>query len=356
MTSTNKRSWRTVSLRSLLALTTIIAIACAWVFQIRPAMIAVAGRNSAQFGCEYVDSVFGFDLPAVQRSADDTIHDPWWHVRLLSVPRLEHVSVSNFAGATIDPAQAALARSARCLEIGLGDESTEQDDAPLADYVSPATEKVELWAYGPIVSLRKAQCTWLERCPNLQELTIESLPTDYCLLSKLGEERGGVSKLMLHGNGAPWDGTNLAESLKDWHRLMHLYIADTTIDDRLIEQLCGTTRDLESFEFEGNFMHPVDISLDSLKLLSQLPHLTTLRLDLCGLTPEHIEVIAQMQQLKQLSLLNPKLSDADMQPLGELRGLTHLHVFQDVKTTAVKDDWHAREFRSRAVISFPIDE
>jgi hypothetical protein len=332
---------RTFSLRGLLLLVTFVAAGLAWTLHIRPSLVIGSSRLDTS-SCEYVDTFFLFDLPtpgSLRRCVDD-----WYYARFVAYPRIQKVTIdlTHEQPPTLDAIT--MARAAREVEFRfLHDEGVGAKlgvKSWMTPCVSENTRHVLLRCEGTWNGYLPLSSDWLEQCPYLTELTLDANPAGDSLLADIGQRSGGCTTLNFRASDydeAHWCYNaldQLASHLSHWRKLKHLYVREAVADDCFIGRVCESCPNLESLEIEAPYgQEKILFTARGLEPLTKLKRLTCLRLDNCGISSEHIPVIARLRDLKRLSLESEQLSGEDIEPLRELKRLEYF-----------LEDWRPSEY------------
>lgn len=159
---------------------------------------------------------------------------------------------------------------------------------------------------------------WLKQCKQLREIssTFSHYPSFF---EAVGRHLGGVERLNLHSSSS-----EVLETLGTWTKLRFLCVDGHHMNDEKLARLvalCGGLHTLEIDEYSGS---KVSLSPQGLRCLQGLPGLKRLRLGKCNLTAEHLEVIAELKQLEELSLEDDRVVDKTVEPLKKLPNLKRI--------------------------------
>jgi hypothetical protein len=194
---------------------------------------------------------------------------------------------------------------------------------------------------------------WVQRCTNLREVAVTA--ADPAFLAAIGRNLNGVETLQL----SEFDVTSV-DQLASWTRLRHLTFDvdvganDHILSDRFFLALGQLPSDLVSLEFDGGLGGDDKISAEALSVLRRFTHLKRLRLDYCELTREHMSIIADLSELKELSLYMNPLDDDAIEPLKRLRRLRRINLdgtnVSDEQFPTIRGDWIERPLPYRLPI------
>jgi hypothetical protein len=201
-----------------------------------------------------------------------------------------------------------------------------------------------VWPEG-IPEINAGEYAWVQRCQQLQ--AVDTTACDPAFLAALGRHLGGVETLGL----TDFDATTL-DQLTSWKRLRHLTLNVDAgenkhiLSDQFFITLGQIPSDLASLEIDGGLGDGDTISPVALANLQRFPHLKRLRLDYCELTIEHMNVIAELAELEELSLYSNPLDDKAIQPLKRLRRLRMINLdgtnVSDEEFEKIRGDWIQR--------------
>jgi Leucine-rich repeat (LRR) protein len=383
MPARKRRRWFSLSLRTLLIGMTLVSVGFAWFLHHRRAKIAERERLSRKLrspnSAYFVDSILGWDLPY-----GDAENDKWYWLRLAAIPRIHSMSLS--IGPSTVPSDDVLAAAQKAHEVelyqhqyspqllakvlstnttdlsltgnGLADQIVEISRAPnlqnltyngLIHNLKPVAAILDhqhlqhshFGATAVLLSdLRASRPSGLRTLgitfPPATDLAASDVPGDYpwlractqvndlyCIhpsnnfLAQIGRHLEGVEKLDLISDSLP----EAVDNLAGWARLRHLSLRYCRIEDAVLAKIAIHLPQLESLEIEGE---EGGFSPDGLRPLKEMPHLNRLALEQCGLTKEHVEVIAGCAELQQLSLFDNRLDDQSLAPLSGLSRLKQL--------------------------------
>lgn len=283
---TARRRWLTLSLRTLFVLVTVLCVALAQWTQRQNAIKKRDERIVAadQIQLVYRDSLFGYDLPdpidldpvllgcgtsLFQYRKPHKTRDDQWYLRWAATPTLRGVVVHN------------------------GFFLFEQ--------------KPPQWL---LEHLRQNQ---------FHELTLLS---DDQTKELFGSQR--EIRLVY----ALWLSTDTVEALCHCKNLRHLNAGLGDVDNEFLARICETFPNLETLEFSSN-SKPSSFSATDLSPLCKLPNLKRLRLDMCDLTPSHVQQLARLTSLEELSVEFNGLTEQEVEPLTRLPHMQRLNYVDD---------------------------
>ena len=186
---------------------------------------------------------------------------------------------------------------------------------------------------------------WLRQCQVLEEISM-SMPRETVFIEAVGKHLSGVNQLNVSSPEKIF-----LDSLGSWTRLRRLCVDGANIDDELLALICKRCNVLHTLEIDEYSHYKGLLTAKGIASLRTLPSLKRLHLGGCKLTLDHLQAIAELRQLEELSLEDQSIDDAAVEPLKKLQNLKRINLERTKASSgtfsSIRGDWEAiRAYRS----------